>query len=138
MHFYIATTSGWQTQMRRLTLALAVVALAALAYLSLRSSSNVDQVRWIPHWLGHWADHNGVIRNTVALFAVGLLVFTLIGRRWPHLLALAVFATALEVAQFWIPSRVFDALDIVASLAGVALSWLAVLAAHRLFARPRP
>jgi VanZ family protein len=118
------------TPLRRLSLALAAVALVALAFLALRPSPFVDQVAWIPHRLGHWADHNGVLRNTVAFFAVGLLYFSALGRRWPHALGLAVFATALEVAQCWIPHRVFDVSDIAASLAGLALAWLLVVLAR--------
>lgn len=120
------------TPFRRHTPLLAVVALLALAYLALRPSPFVSEVPWIPSALGRWADRHGIFRNTVAFFVLGLLAFSLVGRRWLHALALALFATLIEVAQLWIPHRVFDLKDIVASLAGLALAWLIVWLAVRL------
>lgn len=117
---------------RRFSLILGVLAVLPLAYLALRPSPFVAEVSWIPPSIGEWADRNGIFRNTVAFFALGLFYFALIGRRWPHALALALFATLIEVAQIWIPHRVFDLKDIAASLAGLALAWLLVLLAFRL------
>lgn len=125
------------TPLRRLTFVCAALALTALAFLSLRPSTFVDQVPWMPHWLGAWADHHGVFRNTVAFFAVGLFLFSALGRHWTHVLALAIFATSIEVAQRWIPSRVYDPQDIAASLAGIALAWLVVLVVRAVVVRRR-
>ncbi len=123
------------TILRRCSFALSAVAVAALAFLALRPSPFIDRVPWIPHWLGHWADHHGVLRNTVAFFAVGLFIFAALGRHWAYLLALAVFATALEIAQRWIPGRIYDSKDIAASLVGLTFAWVLVHAARRLVAR---
>jgi VanZ family protein len=49
----------------------------------------------------------------------------------------AVFATALEVAQLWIPHRFFDRKDIYASLLGLALAWIVVVGVARAL-RHRP
>lgn len=107
-----------------------------LAFLSLRASSHVHTLPWIPGFIGTWADTHGIVRNTAAFFAFGLLALPVLGRGWRVALALAVFATLIEVAQIWIPSRNFDLLDIAASLAGLALAWLFVRAAAWLLARP--
>ncbi len=118
----------------RLTVVVCVA--AALAFLSLRASSHVHTVPWIPGFIGGWADTHGIVRNTAAFFAFGLLVFPLLGPGWRVALALSVFATLIEVAQIWIPSRNFDLLDIAASLAGLALAWIVIRGAAWLFARP--
>jgi hypothetical protein len=123
---------------RRFSLFLGALAVLALAYLALRPSPFVAEVSWIPPSLGEWADRHGIFRNTVAFFALGLFYVSLIGRRWPHALALATFATAIEVAQIWIPHRVFDLHDIAASLAGLALAWLLFSLAVRLRTKRRP
>lgn len=115
---------------------LLLLGLAALAYLSLRPSARVNEVRWIPAVIGRWADHHGIFRNTVAFFAAGLFVFSCLGRRWFHVVALGAFATAIEVAQRWIPHRAYDPKDIAAGLAGILAAWLLVCGACLLF-RPR-
>lgn len=105
---------------------------AVVAFLALRSSPYVQHLPWMPRWLGEWADTNGIVRNVLAFFALGFAWFVFIGRRWPHVLGLGGFGLGLEVAQKWIPGRIFDWRDIVASLAGVALAWLAaVVLGHR-------
>jgi VanZ family protein len=113
---------------------LVVIALAAvLAYLSLRASHHLHNISWMPARLGYWADRNGVLRNTVAFFGFALIVFSLVGRgRWP-VVGLGAFAIAIEVAQIWIPTRIFDWKDIVAGLAGIVLAWAAVWGAQRLW-----
>lgn len=98
---------------------------ALVGFLALRSSPYVQHLPWMPRWLGEWADSNGIARNVVAFFALGLCWFVLVGRQWRHAIALAGFGVALEVAQWWIPGRIFDWRDIVASLAGVLFAWLA-------------
>lgn len=118
----------------RLTVVLCVA--GALGFLSLRASAYLQTVPWMPGFVGTWADANGILRNTAAFFAFGLLAFALLGRDWRVSLALAAFATAIEVAQIWIPSRHFDLLDIVAGLAGLALAWAVVRLAAWLYARP--
>ncbi len=110
---------------------------AILAFLALRTSPHLQYVPWMPRQIGVWADHHGVSRNTVAFFVFGLGAFLVIGTRIRRVLALAGFATALEVAQLWIPGRTFDWRDIVASLAGLALAWPVAWAVRRRFRASR-
>ena len=112
---------------------LAVLVLAGLlAFFSLRASAYLQYIPWMPRRLGVWADSHGIFRNTVAFFTLGLATFLLLGPRLLHVLAVAVFATAIEVAQIWIPSRAFDWRDIVASLAGIVVAWPLAWLVHRL------
>jgi glycopeptide antibiotics resistance protein len=103
---------------------LVVIVLAvAVAFLALRTSPYLQYVSWMPRWIGVWADSNGILRNTVAFFALALLVCFLVGRGIWQVLGLCLFATAIEVAQLWVRGRVFDGQDIVASIAGILLAW---------------
>ena len=120
------------SRLRPFALGLAALGLGALAYLSLRPSPFLTEIGWIPRWLSQWADHHGVLRNAVAFLALGLFVFTWVGRRPPHALALAAFAIVIEVPQIWLPQRVFDGRDIGASLGGIGLAWLLVWVARQL------
>lgn len=117
---------------------LLVLALGALmAFLALRSSPYLQYIPWMPRRLGVWADHNGVLRNTVAFAGFALVVHLLLGCRAWLVAALCAFGALIEVAQIWIPSRTFDWKDIVASVAGVLIAWPFAWAGRRLM-RPRP
>ncbi len=110
----------------------AVLGLAAvITFLALRSSPYLQYIPWMPRRIGVWADSNGIGRNAVAFFALALPVFLLVGRRLVHGVALAAFATVIEVAQLWIPGRVFDWRDIVASVAGIVVAWAVSWAVRR-------
>lgn len=98
-------------------------AAAVLAFLALRASPYLGDLPWLPRWLSRWADHHGVARNAAAFLGFGLLFFPLAGRRWPQIAGAAAFSIALELAQLWIPARIFDMKDIAASLLGLALAW---------------
>lgn len=109
---------------RRLLAIVFVAAFAGLiAYFALRSSPFFQPIEWLPRPIGRWADRHGITRNVVAFFAFGLAVFLVFGPRWQLFLLLSAFATALEVSQIWIPTRIYDWRDIVASIAGVLLAW---------------
>lgn len=118
----------------RLTVVLA--AGGVLAFLALRASSFIHTLPWVPRPIGLWADANGIVRNTAAFLGFGLLAFALLGHARRTVVGLSAFASVIEVAQIWIPTRSFDPLDIAASLAGLALAWLLVRAAAWLLARP--
>lgn len=110
---------------RRRALSLLVLAAltGAIAFFALRPSPYLQYIPWMPRHLGVWADSHGVGRNVVAFFVLGLAAFAVVGRSLGHVLAVCAFATAVEVAQIWIPSRAFDWKDIGASLLGIALAW---------------
>jgi glycopeptide antibiotics resistance protein len=106
-----------------LRILLVLLGAAAIAFLALRSSPYLQYIPWMPRAIGVWADSNGILRNVAAFFALGVLIFVFLGRRPIHVLAAIGFGTALEVAQLWIPGRVFDGWDIAASTAGILLAW---------------
>lgn len=117
---------------RRLLSLLVVCAVGgAVAYFALRSSPYLQYIPWMPRGVGIWADKNGIFRNVVAFFVLAAGVFLVIGRRVWHVVLLCSFATGLEACQLWIPGRVFDRLDIVASIAGVLLAWPVVWVVRR-------
>lgn len=123
------------TRRRHYSRVLVVLALGAvLAFLALRSSPYLQYVPWMPRRIGVWADHNGIVRNTVAFAGFALAVYLLLGARLRYVVALGVFGTAIEVAQLWIPGRAFDWRDIVASIVGVLLAWPFAWAGRRLVA----
>ena len=109
---------------RVLRLVLVAGLAATIAFLALRTSPYVQYLPWMPRRLGIWADHHGIVRNVAAFFAFSLAVYFLLGRGGWTVAALCAFATAVEVAQRWIPGRVFDWWDILASIAGVLIAWL--------------
>ena len=106
-----------------LRVALVLMLGGIIAFFALRTSPYLQYISWLPREIGVWADSNGILRNTAAFFAFALVTYLLVGRRGWHVLALALFATAVEVAQLWIRGRVFDWRDIVASIVGVLLAW---------------
>lgn len=124
------------TTIRFFLFLLLLLGLAALAYLSLRPSPWIEEVVWVPSSISRWADRHGILRNTAAFFVFGLFVFAFLGRRWFHAAALCLFATAIEVAQLWIPHRAYDPKDIAAGVAGILAAWLLVCGVCRIV-RPR-
>lgn len=119
----------------RLARLLLVLSLGAvMAFLALRSSPYLQYIPWMPRRLGVWADHNGVLRNTVAFAGFAGVVYALLGCRWGLVVALCGFSALIEVAQLWIPGRTFDWKDIVASVAGVLIAWPFAWVARRFLA----
>lgn len=109
---------------RRVVALLIVLTLAGLlAFFALRASPYLQYIPWMPRGIGVWADSHGISRNVVAFFVLGLATFLLVGRGILVVATAAVFATAVEVAQIWIPSRAYDPKDIVASIAGLLAAW---------------
>ena len=112
-----------------------VLALAGvIAFFALRTSPYLQYIPWLPRSIGVWADHNGILRNTVAFFVLALMAYWLVGCRAWHVVALSGFATLVEVAQLWVRGRVFDWHDIGASIAGILLAWPIGWALRRRFA----
>jgi hypothetical protein len=130
------------TARRHLAAALRVSIVVAIAlvfmFMAWRSSPWLGQLHWIPRTLTRWADHHGIARNVVGFFFFGTFFFALLGRRWPQMLLAAFFATVLEVAQLWVPHRIFDRKDIYASLLGLALAWIVVVGVARALRAPPP
>ncbi|HEY1106992.1 MAG TPA: VanZ family protein [Opitutaceae bacterium] len=103
-----------------------------IAFFALRSSPFFQPISWLPRWIGRWADSHGIARNLAAFFAFGFAAFVILGPRWRLCLILSAFATVLEVSQIWIPTRIYDWKDIVASVAGILLAWPLAWLVHRL------
>lgn len=109
-------------------LAFAVGAVCAV-YLTLRRSSDLRTVWWIPYPIARWADYHGRTRNLVAycLLATPILVLNRDRtRQVKWLAALGIFGTVLEYGQLFIPTRWFEWQDIALTLAGLLASWLLV------------
>ncbi len=114
-----------------------VVGVALLfTFLAWRSSPRLGELHWLPRTLTRWADHHGVARNVVGFFFFGAVFFAFLGRSWPLVLLAAFFATILEIAQLWVPHRIFDRKDIYASLLGLALAWIVVAGVARALRTP--
>ena len=111
----------WKLHRFRIGLVLAIA--GVIAFFALRASPYLQYIPWMPRSIGVWADHNGILRNTVAFFVFAVAVYLLVGCRAWHVIALSAFATLVEVAQLWVRGRVFDWRDIGASIAGILLAW---------------
>jgi hypothetical protein len=104
-----------------------VVGAGCAVYLTLRGSSNLRTVSWIPYPIALWADYHGRTRNLVAYALLGVPVlvrFREHKKQLQWLLALGILGTLLEYGQLWIPSRWFEWQDIALSLAGLAAAWI--------------
>ena len=108
---------------RSMRIGLVVTLAGVIAFLALRSSPYLQYIPWMPRRVGVWADANGIVRNTVAFFGLGIAALVALRPRLWLFVVLSVFACLIEVAQLWIPGRVFDPKDIVASVAGIVLAW---------------
>ncbi len=97
-------------------------------YLTLKPSSMLSEVPWLPGGIARWADSYGRFRNFPA-YATLALPFMLVcnGRRararairW-----LALFGAAVEAAQYFLPTRWCEWQDVAWSWAGLATTWIA-------------
>jgi small-conductance mechanosensitive channel len=108
--------------------------LIAILYLSLRSSPSLQELPWLPDWLGAWADRHSELRTAVAYFACGLLCPWVGCRRgeadgfvrW--LLSKVVLGCGLlivllltEGVQFFLECRVASFADIALGALGIVL-----------------
>jgi len=102
---------------------------ASAVYLTLRPSSDLRTVWWIPYPVALWADYHGRTRNLAAYAILAMPVLVLVRDRQAQLkwmAALGLLGTALEYGQLFIPTRWFEWQDIALSLAGLASSWILV------------
>ncbi|HZP59425.1 MAG TPA: glycosyltransferase [Opitutaceae bacterium] len=105
---------------------LGLLGLAAGAYLTLRKSSNLATVWWIPRPISRWTDPHGELRNLPAYFLLACPYLAVLGgprSRVAAVVSLGVFGTALECLQLFIPTRWFDLVDIALTWAGLILAW---------------
>lgn len=103
--------------------------LIAAAYLTLRTSCDLETIQWLPRWLepvANWADLHGYLRNVPAYALLGVPVMFLFAkrrRRMQAFLWLAIFAAGLELLQLFIPTRYFSLGDILLSWVGLGMTW---------------
>src|ERR1035438_645523 len=89
--------------------------IASAIYFTLRRSSNLRTVWWIPSPIALWADYHGRTRNLAAYAILALPVLFLFEDRRKQLIwmaSLGVLGTALEYGQLFIPTRWFEWQDI--------------------------
>ncbi len=128
--------------------------LLTILYLSLRSSSSLREVWWLPEWLSAWADRHGELRTAVPYCAAGLLCPWLLTRNqaraagcshpirdgrltlrlWAavSLIALLLFT---EGAQLVLPNRVTSLADVAWGALGIVVGVAASLCLRAVAAR---
>jgi glycosyltransferase involved in cell wall biosynthesis len=117
---------------------LGLLGLAAGADLTLRRSSDLATVWWIPRVISRWTDLHGELRNLPAYFLLAcpyLAVLRSPRSRIAAIIALGVFGTVLECLQLFIPTRWFDLMDIALTWAGLLLAWISFEGFRGLFSR---
>jgi hypothetical protein len=103
--------------------------IVSAVFLTLRRSSDLRTIWWIPYPAALWADYHGRIRNLVAYAILALPALILYRDRRKQLrwlVGLGVLGTALEYGQLFIPTRWFEWQDIALSLTGLATAWIFV------------
>lgn len=106
---------------------LAVLGIVAGLQLTIRSSSNMETVSWMPGEIAHWCEHHGRLRNLPAFFLLGMPFLIALRRPNQRLIAIAalsLFGAVLELAQLAIPRRWFDWHDITLTWCGLWSAWL--------------
>ena len=110
------------------------IGIACGLYLTLKPSSMLTEVWWLPKGLAHWADNYGRFRNFPA-YATLAVPFVLVcnGRRAraKAMAWLALFGAAVEGLQYWIPTRWCEWQDVAWSWAGLAATWIVAEVAYR-------
>jgi hypothetical protein len=112
--------------LRRGMLILGLVGMGLCAYLSLRTSSALGTVGWLPHGVARWADAHGRFDNFPAYGLVGLPLFLLVTscrRQLAVFVGLIGFIALLEFAQRAIPTRHCDVWDLIYGGLGLATAW---------------
>ena len=102
-------------------------------YLSVKSSSRMEDVHWLPHCITHWADHHGRFCNFPAYAILALPFLALVSGTRNRLrvsLVLVSLVALMEVVQLWIPTRHSDVWDVIYGGSGI----LTVQAVFELYA----
>ncbi|GAB3928076.1 VanZ family protein [Larkinella terrae] len=126
----------------RIIYLLIALGVALVFYLSWRPSPMMEQVWFIPDWLGRWTDKqsNGDLRTAVPfVFLGGLTGLWLLQTKSPRLwwffafIGLTIVAVIAEVGQLMLPHRYFKWQDILWGSAGTviglisaSLAWLVI------------
>jgi hypothetical protein len=103
--------------------------IVAACYLTLRSSSDIHTITWLPRSLDpiiRWADDHGRMRNVPAYALLAMPVMVLCRTRQSRTIAiilLAVFGAVLEGLQFFIPTRYCEWQDVALSWVGLLVTW---------------
>jgi len=106
-------------------LSLTLGLLGFFIYFTWRASPFLQQIPWMPDWLGRWADANGNLRNLPAFAVLAYGLMGCLGARVGIGLSFAL-AVGLEVGQVCIPTRFFSWADIWISCLGVGLAGFSV------------
>jgi glycopeptide antibiotics resistance protein len=109
--------------------------LGAVSFLSLRSSSAISTVWWIPKFIANWADRHGRFDNFPAYGLMGVpffLVASTFRRQIGSLILLCLFVVLLELAQLAIPTRHCDIGDMFWGSLGLLAAFFACEAFKRL------
>jgi hypothetical protein len=104
-----------------------ILGLIAGAHLTLRKSSDLVTVWWMPGVIGRWTERHGQLQNLFAYFLLAcpyMVVLRSTRARILAVLILGLIGTALECAQLFIPTRWFDLVDIALSWAGLISAWV--------------
>ncbi len=96
-------------------------------YMTLRPSSILSEIPWLPRGVASWADSYGRFRNFPA-YAILAVPFMIVcnGRRarFRAFRWLALFGAAVEAAQYFIPTRWCEWEDVAWSWAGLLATWI--------------
>ena len=110
----------------------AALAVAAICYLALKPSPSIQNIPLMPRALGRWLEHEDFFCNVSGFLVLTIAIHGTFAR-WRResapavagrALMLAGLVAGLEVAQLWLPKRVFDLQDIAAGWLGVVLGSL--------------
>lgn len=126
---------GTTRVIRVIAATLALCGTVAAIDLALRQSGYLQRVDWLPEPVARWADAHGRFRNFPAFFLLALPFLSFARRSSGRALvtaALAIFATLLELAQYFRPQRWVEWQDIAWSCAGLACAWMIFEGAHAL------
>lgn len=117
----------WRRFSRPVLIIIGSLGVGLAIYLSLKTSSRMTAVHWLPQWITRWADAHGQFRNFPAfalLAAPFLLVVSQPRRRLLTLAALGLLIVSLELLQRRLPERSPDVWDVVWGWAGLGFAWM--------------